>query len=466
MDSSGQAPRVTLGGVVSALASVVTFGGYLVVVGALVARNEVQRLHGIPTVSVVADMPRNELLGLGLETLAVWLGLGLIFAAAIAATSQTVRRKPETALAVFLVSTVLGGALAAVWQLGSIAGSVAISVVIVVLALYIADFVQWHSERTERRAAAVAAASGVGIGVGLVLLLIDTGKWHGFWPALAAVLIAVWLAAEAIYRRMYTGPPDVPPEKGTAEGENAQLPSTARRRTSLRRSAAAVVLLAAVLAWGAIESRGSRGFWGARVTMVNGTCASGTLLVRDSDEVLLADMKKRLVEIPAGSISSVQVIGPQKKTPHEFEASSCSAALKKGPQGFGRYPLVDEPSAAEVDPPVSVVPGPRGPEGKRGEPGRPGEPGKPGVKGKQGKPGPEGMRGPKGEQGSSGPRGKTGQTGKEGPRGATGSAGPTGKPGAKGERGAGGTPGARGAKGEQGPKGERGPRGFSSREGS
>jgi hypothetical protein len=480
MRMSGQASRVTVGNVVSALAIVATFGGYVLVVGAVVAWLDVRTI-GVPAISVVADMPRNELLGLGFETLAVWLLLGPIVAGAAISLGTTAHEAPGRPLVVLVASTVIAGLLAAAWQFDSVLASVAVSLGLVALAVLLA----WVGERKFDIFLAVgtdiAAVVGVALGVGLELLLINPGKIVGFMVALVAVLVAVWLAARiglqhrfAERRSAFEDESFEVTQLGADERERAwrqrELQSMLGDERIFRRwSVVAAALLAIVLAGGAVVSRRSYDFWAARVMLTNGTCASGTLLVRNSDEVLLAGLKhktaggqveNRLVEIPASVISSVQVIGPRGPA-RRFTAESCAkAASDLHPRSFAPYPLVGDSSAAEVDPPVSTVPGPEGREGKEGKRGPKGERGPGGTRGVAGERGTTGKTGKARQPGGTGKTGKTGPTGNIGPTGMTGA---TGRPGVWGERG---PPGSRGERGSKGERGERGPRGFSSVGGS
>ncbi len=483
MRTSGQTSRVTLGDVVTVLAGVVTFGGYVLLVGAVVAWLDVRTI-GVPAISVVADMPRNELLGLGFETLAVWLLLGLMLALAIVGIGSTVREDPRRPLGVLVVSTMIGVLFAGIWQLDSEALSVVVTLLLLAIPVIVLARLGLPELGVEDELVPIGIAVVVGapLGVGLELLLINPGKLVGLIAASGAVVVAVWSVAEMFWRR------DVVREgeyfgraagvfRWTVRGEHSvpEAKRVALLRHSRWRSVVAALLLAAVLAWGAVESRKSHRFWAARVTMTNGTCVSGTLLVRDSDEVLLAgradrtargQAENRLIEIPSLVISSIQVIGPSGPA-RPISAETCAkAASAVHPGPFAPYPLVGDSSAPEVDPPVIAVPGPEGREGKEGKRGPAGE------RGPEGKRGAEGERGTTGKTGKAGPPGETGPTGKTGPRGETGpqgNTGPTGKSGATGRAGARGERGAQGSRGERGLKGERGqrgPRGFSSVGGS
>ena len=447
-----QESRLTLSSVVSVLASVVTFGGYVLVVGAIVAWVDVRAIK-VPAIGVVADMPRNELFGRGLETLAVWLILCLILAVAVIVIGLKVPKDPRRPLIALAGSAAIGVALAAIchidlWALKAI---LAISVI----ALW-ALGIRRMGTGGEPIPIAIACALGVGLGVGFELLLIDTGKASGFFAAAVALVVVEWLAGEMLYRRL--GAPEgyrFIREPGPDPHIEYKTKRDARLRRSRWRSTMAIVVLAIALAVGAIASRRSYDFWVARVTMTNGTCASGTLLVRNSDEVLLAELERKdaagdqvkngFVEIPQSMISSVQVIGPPS-APRVVEAENCAKAAAKTPvRAFAPYSLTGESSAPEADPPVRVVPGPPGPEGERGTEGKPGPEGKPGQEGERGA---EGKPGPEGERGVEGNPGPEGKTGSKGERGATG------KTGARGERG------PRGKRGERGVTGPTGPSGF------
>jgi len=441
---------VKLGDVVSALASVVTFGGYVLVVGAVVAWLDIRTI-GVPAISVVADMPRNELFGLGLETLGVWLLLGLIIAIAIVGIRSTVQEDPLLPLITLVLSTVISGLVAGIWQIDSTAISVVATVVLgapVIFGIFRTRD-QWADD--ELLPIVIASGAGAVLGVGLELLLINSGRIVGFIAALLILMIIVWFAVEMFWRREVVGEgPYYISGVPFIQKKPPKPPSDPKARRaallrSSRRSIVAVVLLAVVLALGAIESRKSHDFWVARVTMTNGTCASGTLLVRNSNEVLLAVLMRKVanrqikdgfVEIPASIISNVQVIGPPGAL-RQVKAESCANAVRNTPPGpFAPYPLVDESSASEVDPPVSAIPGPEGKEGKRG------------PKGERGSEGTEGRRGPEGKRGPTGRSGATGQTGAQG------------EPGPRGHRG------ERGPRGRRGERGPMGPRGFSSVDGS
>jgi MFS family permease len=505
MRMSDRTSRVTLGEVVQILAFVVTFGGYVLTVGAIVAWLDVHAI-GVPTLSVVSDMPRNELLGLGFETLLVWLALGIAFTGALAWAGSRSGEKPVPMFGTFGAGILLPAVAFAIGLIGTpwlqVVAWLAWGIAFAALVVFLAEG-EISEAREMVREVGPEFALGAAIGVLLGLLLIEPGSWKGLGSAIGAVLIGGWIVGEALSRRVLHESVSrgeqhfreedrkarltalasgVPSEVMRAHDEEmleereAHRAQTARReRHSVVRSAIAIVLLAAVLGCGAIVSRSSHDFWAARVTLTNGTCASGTLLVRNSDEVLLAGLKhkavggqveNRLVEIPASVISNVQVIGPRGPA-RRFKAESCAkAASDLHPRSFAPYPLVGESSTPEADPPVSAVPGPQGREGKEGKRGPKGEPGP------QGKRGVEGARGTTGKTGKAGQPGETGGTGKTGPRGKigptgnigpTGMTGATGRPGVRGERG---PPGSRGERGSKGERGERGPRGFSSVGGS
>jgi hypothetical protein len=496
-------PRLTVGSVVSALTTLAALGGYVLLVGAIVAWVNVDDF-GVPNLGVVADMPRNELFGLGLETIAVWLLLAVAFTVVLVGAGSVDLDNPIPVFAMFAAAVlvvVVGFALGQIGPLGwRIVAWVLFAAVLggVIAFLHREGLLDdlWPSggsllpldadtlRTLSRRLAPLSALiAGLGIGAALGLLLIKRGRFPGGdLSAVGSVAAGVWAAGESVWRRKQRqeitddelrikhGEFAVPRGEAGATSATRELEDHVRRereaiavrregkedllRRSLRRSAVAIALLAALLGAGAILARGTHTFWRARVTMTNGTCVAGTLLVRGSDEILLAGGEHpqnplRLVHLPSSEVSSVQVIGPGGKARPLRVATCFDAANRKPPHELAPSPLAGK-SGAEAKPPGGSGDGSvviekgghtmvvRGPEGRPGPEGREGRAGKQGVEGKAGAPGPEGRegkQGPEGEQGPSGAAGPRGPQGQRGRVGASGPRGPRGRPGPRGERG-------------------------------
>jgi hypothetical protein len=459
MGSSEQGSRVTPGAVLGVAGVVVGFGGYVLLVGAGVAWLNVHDL-GVPPLGVVADIPRNELFGLGLEALLTWLVLVGAFALVVTLIGRTADRAPWAELALLVLATIAGADATLITQIESVGLLLGASIVSVLTIVALVAILGLRYEvASHRRPAVIAVLGGVLLGWAMAELLLANGRLFGFLVAPFAVGAAVWSAVELVLRRVLRDQDTVEQERirelgghmfQTPHRESEQTARAKRRRHAFSRLFAALAMLALLLAAGAVSSRSSRLFWAARVTTSDGSCVSGTLLVRNGEEVLLAGKpgktadgrsENRLVEIPSSRVASVQVIGPPER-PRRIKAEGCSHAGEVAHPGpFAPYPLVPGGETPEGEPRVQVVHGAnaevlRGPRGFKGEAG------------------PTGVRGPTGEAGARGERGQTGEKGQTGGRGPSGERGPRGE---RGHTGVTGSRGPRGAIGPRGPRGERGP---------
>jgi hypothetical protein len=465
--------RISVGVVLGIAGAIVGLGGYVLLVGAGVAWLDVHRL-GVPAISVVADMPRNELFGLGAEALLAWLALVVVFAIVVGLIGRTAERAPWTELLLLVLATIIGVGVRAVLLLEALWLKLLAFGLLFVLSYVLGLFVARRYEvETQRVPAAIAVGGGLVLGVAMGSLLLIDARATGFVVALIALIAASYAALQLVRRRVLSEEDESERQLirelgerpfGEPELRRLRQARSAERRRALVRLVVALAALATALAAGAVSSRSSRVFWIARVTTTDGSCVSGTLLVRDGEEVLLAgwprhihggEFENRMVEIPSGQVSSVQVIGPRVPPKHIHAESCTEAGAVAHPAASAPYPLVPGANTPEGGPEseVKVVKGTkievvRGPRGARGEAGPRGEPGSSGEAGSAGRPGDKGERGARGE---TGPRGERGQTGERGVRGEVGTRGPQGRTGQTGPRG------ERGLTGPRGPRGERGP---------
>jgi hypothetical protein len=451
----------------------VTLGGYVLLVGGIVAWLDVRSL-GVPAVSVVADMPRNELFGLGLETVAVWLALGIAFTVVLGGAGSIAVDNPVPVFGVFLASVLFVAGFFAIGLISALVLRIGIWVLWILVFAAGAWFVReeiwdfyegWDAYDGEfsnplHHSVALLSALAVGVGIGalLGLLVIKPGHFPGgVLTALGSLGAGTWAAGEAVWRRkareeiarnerrlreaeavwhkregaraevIREGERDWRLERERLGAEQAW---TARMRSSGWRSAVAIMLLATLIGWGAVLGRSNHDFWRARVTMTNGTCLAGTLLVHDSSEVLLAGTPSqplRMIYLPASVVSSAQVIGPPGP-PRELRIETCVQAAKAPPGRLAPYPLAG-PDGAEANSALAAGGGGvvtvngdhtvvvRGHEGKQGPEGKQGAEGKEGRKGAQGSLGEQGPQGQRGRVGASGPRGSQGPRGPKGERG-------------------------------------------------
>jgi hypothetical protein len=494
---SGAAPasparRVTLSSVLTVLGALVALGGYLLLVGSAV---EWWHLHelGVPTFSVIADVPRNELIGLGFEAVGAWLLLVLVFSAVVVGIGRTAGREPLAELVVVVVLALLAIGVSAAITAESTAVKAALGAVSAGIFGGSIPLMQARlAAREHRKAALSALALGAILAICIGLLLVSSERTLGFVVATMSVAVAVYAVTRLVALRALRQSHGFEPEwakallgpklgpkltnrvkryRGTSadvESRN-EIPLATRARRSRNQLLLAVIALTLLLAVGAVVSRSSHDFWIARVATTDGSCLSGTLLVRDSEEVLLTGKPvktsggtfNRLVEIPSGAVASVQVIGPPGRPKH-IRASSCAQAGEVAdPSISAPFPLVPGTDTPEAGPEseVKVVKGTkievvRGPRGTRGEAGPRGETGLRGEAGPAGRPGDKGEPGATGETGQRGKRGKVGERGQTGERGLRGEAGPRGAQGPTGRTGPRGKPGPRG---ETGPRGQQGP---------
>jgi hypothetical protein len=464
--------RTILVEVVQVLGAVVALGGYVLLVGAIVDWANLDAIDA-PALNVVADTPRNELFGLGLQALAVWVGLATLFLLAAGFLALVSGPQRSRAMGVLVIAALVVGfatwlVQVSVWGLLLLVGVVA---AIVGVLLFRSRPRGQGARLTKKADFVLAALIGSGLGVALELLLVKPGHLKGFGIAVVAVLVVLWVAVEIArwlsLRRAAAAAEPVYGRTLMEHGFGAGPSPAARQRNAGRRCLASILVLAVVLAAAAVEARRTHRFWIARVSMTNGTCVAGMLLVRDSEEVLLGGRQTvgrhvldRTVAIPASVISSVQVIGPPGET-HPIRARSCGRVTHeenlKAPQPA---PLVPSGEAVVLNGGERTIVGPEGPEGQRGPEG---SEGKRGYEGKQGPRGADGAEGHEGGKGPEGSEGKRGGEGKQGPRGADGKQGPEGKRGTQGAQGSSGPPGPRGPRGHTGP---RGPRGYPAIDGS
>lgn len=496
----GRSSRFNAGDVLRVLGAVVALGGYVLLIGGAVAWLDVRRL-GVPPLSVVAQMPRNELFGLGFEALLVWAALGLTATVVLAWATTASSEETGELLVVFVAGLLFAagffaiGLIEAQWLRDAS------------WALWIVGFLALLWFTAEGKASRLRTlvtdfweplVVGAVVGALLGVFLIGPGRWQGLLSAAGGTAAACWVAAALRERRTLRAEEtelrrrtlEIRRELRRGDGrpaslreaelrDAAELAAERRRDIAMRnrratlRVSGALLALAAALGAGAVLSRGSHDFWRARVTMTNGTCLAGTLLVDDGEGVLLAGREHeshpvRMVKVPAGLVSSVQVLGPPTR-PLGLQVRSCRQAATNGPPREVQlpYPLGgvggSEAAAERGGTAVSVkdgtlivrgTPGPRGKQGPEGRRGVPGPRGPGGSAGAKGDPGPRGATGAHGVSGKTGPRGAAGAEGSRGERGATGARGATGTRGPKGEHG---PTGPRGPTGERGPAGTRGP---------